>query len=288
MNFYGLVGTRSKQSVLALTLDNDTQEALSSMFDHLADGILTGEQISFDPNYRAADDEIIVISPYAPPPSLSSLFNVASASVLPLLKADDINTAGIRAIAAVDWNGTQPHFVAFQRVESRYLLTQERWRLMFAHGRLVRDDRPGLEIAERIDAVIQNEKLYIVSWPKAHAILDLSMWSREATVAEMDAFFKHKKIALAQGFDSKTLADSAVRRKIASITVSNVLERCSVQSLRQYALGFGVSVQISKGTLILPSDKKDFKSVLGLLDEDLLAFEPTKERWVVNSKRRAG
>lgn len=43
---------------------------------------------------------------------------------------------------------------------------------------------------------------------------------------------------------------------------------------------------MSKGGIVLSSQKKDFKAVLSLFDEDLLPFEPIKERWVVNSKRR--
>ena len=46
------------------------------------------------------------------------------------------------------------------------------------------------------------------------------------------------------------------------------------------------SCRVSKGGIVLSSQKKDFKAVLSLFDEDLLPFEPIKERWVVNSKRR--
>jgi hypothetical protein len=110
---------------------------------------------------------------------------------------------------------------------------------------------------------------------------------REATVTEMQAFFKHKKLAFVDGFEPEALADTAVRRKVASISDRKVLDKCSVQTLRQYAAKFGVELKVSKGRIVLPSTKNEFKAVLGLLDEDLLSFEPTDERWVVNSKRRA-
>jgi len=287
MNFYALAGTRAKRSVLALTLDSDAQEALSSMFEALVRQIRTADHVPFDPGYRAGEGEIIAVSPFEVPAALSSLSSATDAAVLPPLKAEDIETAGVGAIAVVDWKGAEPNFVAFQRIESRYVLKREPWRLMLAQGRFVRDDRPGLEIAERVDGVVEGETLYVASWPKTHSILDLSTWMREATVAEMEAFFAHKKLTRTDGFDAKVLADTAVRRKIASLTESKVLDKCSIQSLRQYASKFHVSLQVSKGKIVLPSTKKELKALLGLLDEDLLLFEPTAERWVVNSKRRA-
>src|SRR5262249_10217351 len=135
-------------------------------------------------------------------------------------------------------------------------------------------------------AFLEGETLFVMSWARAHATLDLAMWMREATMLEMQEFVEHKKLALADSFDAETLADTAVRRKSASITDRKVLDKCSVQALRQYAVNFGLDLKVSKGRIVLPSAKKDLKAVLGLLDEDLLSFEPTRERWLVNSKRR--
>jgi len=286
MNFYALVGSRTNQAVLSITLDSDAQVELSSMFERVLKDISAGDHVTFDPGYRADENEVITVSPYNSPASLSPLLSSEAAAGLPPIRANDIENAQLRAVAAVDWNGTQPRFIALQRLESRYVLKRETWRLMLARGRFVRDDRPGLEIAERIDAVVRDGTLYVVSWPRAHAILDLSAWTREATVSEMQAFFQHKKLALGDGFDPEALADSVIRRKITSIQASKVLEKCTVQSLQKYASKFGVSLTVSKGKIILPSTKKEFKAVLGLLDEDLLSFEPTNEHWVVNSKRR--
>ncbi|HEY7291681.1 MAG TPA: Kiwa anti-phage protein KwaB-like domain-containing protein [Vicinamibacterales bacterium] len=287
MNFYVLAGTRGQPALYALTLDNGAQASLGEMLTPLVEEVKAGDHVEFDAGYRPSEHEIVTLAPYELPAGMSVLMNSADAAALPALTPANLEEVGIRAIAAVEWNGIPPQFIAFQRVEARYVLRREPWRLMFAEGRFVRDDRPGLEIAQRVDAVFEDDTLYVVSWPKAHSILDLSMWIREATVSEMDEFFKHKKLSLAADFESEPLADTAVRRKIASITDSKVLDKCSVQSLRQYAAKFGVTLKISKGKIVLPSEKKEFKTVLGLLDEDLLSFEPTDERWVVNSKRRA-
>jgi hypothetical protein len=287
MNFYVLAGTRAHPTVLALTIDNEAQSALSAMMTGLVETVRAADHVEFEAGYKADESEIVTLSPFELPGALSSLTNAPDASVLPALDPANIDEVGVRAMAAVEWEGNSPGVIAFQRVESRYVLRRESWRLMFAQGRFVRDDRPGLEIAERVDAILEGDILYVVSWARAHSVLDLTAWMREATVTEMKAFFKHKKLALVDGFDSEAVADTAVRRKVASITDRKVLGKCSVQSLKQYAAKFGIDVKLSKGRIVLPATKKEFKAVLGLLDEDLLSFEPTDERWVVNSKRRA-
>ena len=48
----------------------------------------------------------------------------------------------------------------------------------------------------------------------------------------------------------------------------------------------GMLCRACTGKIVLPADKKLFKNVLSLLDEDLLLFAPTGEHWLVNSKRR--
>jgi len=286
MNFYVLGGTRTSPTLLALTLDNEAQMALTVMMTGLVQTIRTGDHVAFEPGYRPGEGEIVTLSPFELSGGLSVLSNASDAAVLHALNPGGMDDVGLRAIAAIEWDGNQPAFIAFQRIEPRYVLKRERWRLMFADGRFVRDERPALEIAERVDALLEGRTLYAVSWPRAHAILDLTMWMREATVVEMREFVEHKKLTLADCFDAETLADAAVRRKIASITDRQLLDKCSVQTLRRYAMNFGLDLKVSKGRIVLPSAKKDFKAVLGLLDEDLLSFEPTSERWVANSKRR--
>jgi len=286
MNFYVLAGTRTTPTLLALTLDKEAQTALTVMMTRLVQTIRTGDHVEFEAGYRPGDGEIVTLSPFELSGGLSPLGNASDAAILHTLDAAGMDDVSLRAIAAIEWKSNQPAFIAFQRIEPRYVLTQERWRLMFADGRFVRDQRPGLEIAERVDALLEGHTLYAASWPRAHAILDLTTWMREATVVEMREFVEHKKLTLADSFDAATLADTAVRRKIASITDRKLLDKCSVQTLRQYAVNFGLDLKVSKGRIVLPSAKKDFKAVLGLLDEDLLSFEPTCERWVANSKRR--
>jgi hypothetical protein len=39
------------------------------------------------------------------------------------------------------------------------------------------------------------------NWSRAHALLDLSAWTREATMTETQAFVQHKAFSLKDGFN---------------------------------------------------------------------------------------
>ena len=286
MNFYVLVGQGTKAAVLAVTLDRAAQDDLTAMFKRLSDAIVAGDHVAFDPGYRADEGEIVTISSYELPSGLSLLGSASVAADLPAVTEPDMLDGAVRGVIGVDWKGDIPRRAVFQRLDSRYVLRRQSRRLMLAGGRFVRDDRPGIEVTERVDAVLEGSTLYISSWSRAHAVLDLSAWVREATMAEAVDFLKHKKFSQAEGFDVAAVADTWVRRKITSISENSLLERVNLPVLRKYAAKFNVDIEVVKGKIVLPADKKQFKVVLSLLDQDLLSFEPTDEHWVVNSKRR--
>ena len=75
MNFYVLIGHGGKASVLSVTLDKAAQDDLTAMFERLADPIVDGDHVAFDPGYRADEGEIVTISPYALPSVLLHVGN---------------------------------------------------------------------------------------------------------------------------------------------------------------------------------------------------------------------
>jgi len=286
MNFYVVSGQGANASVLAVTLDKAAQDDLTAMFDRLANDIVKSDHLAFDPGYRADPGEIVTISPYRVPTILVSLESATAAADLQAVTEKDMVDGALRGIVGVDWKRGKAHRTVVQRLESRYVLRPESRRFFLAGKRFVRDDRAGLEILERVDAVIEGETLYLSSWTRAHAVLDLSNWVREATLAEAERFVTNKRFSPSVDFDLAKVIDATVRRKMTSISKSGVLNRATPTVLRKYAAAFKVDIEVVHGKIVLPAGKKQFKAVLGLLDQDLLLFEPTGDHWIVNSKRR--
>jgi hypothetical protein len=73
MNFYVLTGQGATAAVLAVTLDRAAQHDLRAMFKRLADVIVDGHHVAFDPGHRANEGEIVTISSYELPSGLSLL-----------------------------------------------------------------------------------------------------------------------------------------------------------------------------------------------------------------------
>ena len=286
MNFFVVSGHGAGASVLALILDKAAQEELTAMFTQLAHEIVASDHVPFDPGYRADDGEVVTIAPYTWPSLLAALASATTAAELRAVTAADITNGSVRGVIGVTWRAGAAHRVVVQRLESKYLLRPEGRRFMLAGNRFVRDDRTGLEIPERADAVLEGATLYIAAWPRAHSVLDLSNWTREATMAEAEEFLKDGRFSLPAHFDVSKVIDSVVRRKITSISENGVLDRASPPVLREYAARFNIAIEVDDGRIVLPAEKKQFKAVLSLLDQDLLLFEPTDEHWIVNSKRR--
>lgn len=286
MNFFVVSGHAAGTAVLSVTLDKSAQAELTAMFTRLADDVVGSDHVPFDPAYRANEGEVVTISRYALPAGLAALESASAATSARAVTAADIESGGVRGILGVTWKEGAAERIVVQRLESRYLLRPEGRRFMLAGNRFVRDHRIGLEIPERVDAVLENAILYVAAWSRAHSVLDLSNWTREATIAEAETFLNDTRFALADGFDVSKVIDSAVRRKITSITENGVLERTTPLVLRDYAARFNLDLRVERGRIVLPADKKAFKAVLSLLDEDFLLFEPTRDHWIVNSKRR--
>jgi hypothetical protein len=184
MNFYVLTGQGATAAVLAVTLDKAAQNDLRAMFKRLADVIVDGDHVAFDPGNRANEGEIVTISSYELPSGLSLLGSASVAAELPAVTESDMIDGAVRGVVGVEWKGDTPRRTVFQRLDARSVLRRQSRRLMLAGGRFVRDERPGIEIPERVDAVLEGSMLYISSWSRAHAVLELSAWSRGATIGK--------------------------------------------------------------------------------------------------------
>jgi hypothetical protein len=184
MNFYLLTGQGATAAVLAVTLDRAAQNDLRAMFKRLADVIVDGDHVPFDPGNRANDGEIVTISSYELPSGLSLLGSASVAADLPAVTESDMIDGAVRGVVGVEWKGDIPRRTVFQRLDARSVSRRHSRRLMLAGGRFVRDERPGIEIPERVDAVLEGSRLYISSWSRAHAVLELPAWSREATTGK--------------------------------------------------------------------------------------------------------
>ena len=88
--------------MLSVTLDKATQDDLTAMFKRLADPIVDGDHVAFDPGYRADEGKIVTISSYALPAVLSVLETATVAANLPAVAEADIIDGAVRGVIGVE------------------------------------------------------------------------------------------------------------------------------------------------------------------------------------------
>lgn len=81
------------------------------------------------------------------------------------------------------------------------------------------------------------------------------------------------------------MANTWIRRKIAMINDSGILENNSAAKIKKLAKSAGVKIDVEDEKIVIPSDKEQLKIVLGFLDE-VYKGPFLKATLLANSKRR--
>ncbi|BDF79020.1 hypothetical protein [Pyramidobacter piscolens] len=89
------------------------------------------------------------------------------------------------------------------------------------------------------------------------------------------------------GDDFSHSANTWERRKIASIMDSGILKSYSATKIRSIAKQTGVDILIKDKKVVIPTDKKERRNVLGFLDEEVYKGAFSQTLYQTNSKRKA-
>ena len=82
------------------------------------------------------------------------------------------------------------------------------------------------------------------------------------------------------------MANSWIRRKIALINDSGVLENYTAAKIKSLAKAAGVDIVVENKKVVIPSDKEILKVILGFLDEEAYKGPFSHTTYLANSKRK--
>jgi uncharacterized Fe-S cluster-containing radical SAM superfamily enzyme len=82
------------------------------------------------------------------------------------------------------------------------------------------------------------------------------------------------------------MANTVIRRKIAMINDSQVLDQYSASEIKKKARAIGVDVEIKDKKVVIPNDKEKIKVILGFLDEEAYKGPFSQNTYLANSKRK--
>lgn len=283
-----LLNDGNENPVQLLEVDNDTQVAICSSFAEAAIPLLSGKQIvPFDGSYKPNDDEGLSICNF----HLAEVITDAVRNPLGLQtfsynKGEEPDIRAIFIGERTEADNTEIFNVAFQRFRKEQYLSTKKFSLFYDQDTFIRENRWGIGVTDIIDCVFTKMELRFSSYFYARQIFDLSEYYRSATDVEVQNFSGLDLLSIADKDQFQSMADTWIRRKIAAINDSGVLKNNTAAKIKKLAQGCGLEITIENKKLIIPTDKKKLKEILGFLDDEVYKGAFTEETYITNSKRK--
>lgn len=247
------------------------------------------ETVPFDGKYKPDEGEVLVIAEY------DDIDGVANAIRNPMacaeLEAAPGSMLAIKAVFSGCVNQDGSVTALIQSFDRRKVISRSGISLFHSSGVFKKIDGVGMTLEPQISAIMEGGSLRFFSFHSVRQIFDMSAYYKEATDGDINDF---ASMAVINAPDVAALlanADSWVRRKVALIQQSQILETVPLNDIRAVALEFGIEVDVEViggvEKIQLPSQKAKLKALLRLLDEDYYESPLSKTRYITNSKRRA-
>lgn len=287
-SIFVLAGGINDNEVFRIDIDSDTQASISKSFSDAVAQLTSGkERIAFDGSYKPDENEYLFIENYQISDDIRNAIRdplgvdtyKKQASQFPEIKAVFVGER-------TEKNGSEQFSAAFQRFRKEQYISQKHFNLFFDNNTFFRQKEDGISISDSIDCFYINGELQFDSFYFARQIFDLNGFYRSATDNEVSLFVNNTKIFIENKESFSVMADSWVRRKIAMINDSKVLEKYSAKDIVQKASDVGVNISTKRNKIILPCDKKQMKVVLGFLDEEAYRGPFSQITFLANSKRK--
>ena len=175
--------------------------------------------------------------------------------------------------------------IAFQKFKKEQYISVKGINLFFDRDTFVQEKRFGITISDEVDCIYEDGRLLFKSFFMARQIFSLMKYYREATQGEVERFTQMKELSLDSAEMFIGQADSRVRKKVASIMDSGVLERFSARDIQKIGRQAGIDVAIRDKKIVIPAEKKKMKIILGFLDEEVYKGSFSNITYITNSKR---
>lgn len=271
-----------------LDIDQETQGLICATFSNAVAELLSGkEKIVFDGSYTPSEGEYLSIASY----SIDIKIKEAVKNPLGLQAYQKVEGEfpEVKALFIGEYtesNNIEHYIIAFQKFKKDQYISTSRINLFFENNTFHEEKRFGISISPFVDCVYNDGELQFSSFYYARQIFDLNEYYRLATDGEVQNFANCSTLVIQDSELFKKQADSWVRRKVAMINDSKVLENNTATKIKQIGKKVGISINISDGKVVIPTDKAEMKKFLGFLDEEVYKGPFSDNSYMANSKRK--
>lgn len=287
MNLFALTNVAGAR-IIRFPLTQDLQEEIKAIFSKQLETFLSGidEVIPFDGRYSPEPGELLVINNFA------DIDGLAEAAAAPLrVEQFDPNIHSLENVKALFTEHTDDaggKRILIQLFENRRLIAAKGLALFYSGNTFRKMSDAGLTMDTKLLAVLEGGSIKFQSFHFLGRVFELSEYFNEATSEETKAFASHEKLSVANLDDFVSLASAPVRKKIALIQQSGILDNFTIEQIVAAAQSFNVVVNTSAdGKIVLPTNGTELRRLLRFLDEDYYRSSLSQTHYISNSKRVA-
>lgn len=287
MNLFALTNVAGAR-IIRFPLTQDLQEEIKAIFSKQLETFLSGidDVIPFDGRYSPEPGELLVINNFA------DIDGLAEAAAAPLrVEQFDPNIHTLENVKALFTEHTDDaggKRILIQLFENRRLIAAKGLALFYSGNTFRKMSDAGLTMDTKLLAVLEGGSIKFQSFHFLGRVFELSEYFNEATSEETKAFASHDKLSVANLDEFVSLASAPVRKKIALIQQSGILDNFTIEQIVAAAQSFNVVVNTSAdGKIVLPTNGTELRRLLRFLDEDYYRSSLSQTHYISNSKRVA-
>lgn len=284
-----MVDDGNVNKVYKLEIDADSQKKICGIFETAATEIISKTAIEFNGSYKPEKEEVLCINGFTLTDDLKDALR--SPIDMESFTPDKNSISFVKAIFVGECTETsegEKFCVAFQKFKKDQYFSTGKFCLIFNGETFVEDKKITIAVSNDIDCVFENDKLFFNSFYYARQVFDLSQYYRTATDADIDLLLKNQKLNFKGREDSfKANAKTWLRRKIALINDSGVLNEYTAEQIKALAKQVGIDVSVENDKIVIPEEKEKFEIIFRFLDEEAYKGPFSGNVLIANSKRTA-
>ncbi len=267
-------------------LDGTIQNDVEEMFASEAEGFFKGvnEEVPFDGRWKPDTNELLTMEVTPEAEMLRETLNRNPTAVEPLDLANFAD-AGVKALFTGDGTNEARRVLVQQFTVAQVL--DRRFAVVLQGNSFRRLTAPAFTLASSLTSVIDDGLIKFKSFSNLRAIFDVMEIYRDATDQELRDFAGHPTLRVAELEDFMLTADQPTRKLIGAVVASGVLDVYTPAEIRDAAAGTQLDLEFDGDRIVLPTERRELKSLLQFLDESRYNGPLSGRTYVTNSRKPA-
>lgn len=289
MPLFAVMKKTSAVRIYRIDTDQKTDKKITTIFKQQLTDFENeySKTLPFVAGYNPDSDECSIITNFVEAAPL--LDAVKRSTAIPKWD-DNIGLDDVTALFMAPDYPANKEKIAIQIFSKKQILKSSKY-LWLNNNVFSMSDLLGFNIDDKLVAIIESQSIKFRSFTSLRSIFDMNQYFALATKQDIDNFTKHTAFDVPQGFDMNLVADNVIRKKVALINKSKILDTQPVDKIETAANNLNFPLVTSGAgnakKIVMPTDKKLIKDLLDFLDEDYFNSELTQVRYRSNSKRVA-